>query len=129
MFNAGEYWITVAEVKGFTNTAHRVLTPTEWDALTEYISILPDRGDVIPDTEGLRVVRWPAASQGKNGHVRAVYYFRDLNTPVYLLALYERGERLYLTSGEKRIIRELIGDIVASYGIKWADRLANPGAA
>ena len=129
MFNAGEYWICVAEVKGFSNAAHRVLTPTEWDALTEYISILPDRGEVISDTCGLRVVRFPAASQGKNGHVRVVYYFRDLNTPVYLLALYEKGERLYLTSGEKRIIRELIEEIVSAYGAQWAERLFAPGAA
>jgi hypothetical protein len=129
MFNADQYWITVAEVKGFSNAAHRVLTPAEWDALTEYISILPDRGDVISDCSGLRVVRWPAASQGKNGHIRVVYYFRDLNTPVYLLALYEKGERLYLTSGEKRIIRELIEEIVSAYGIKWAERLTSPGAA
>lgn len=118
MFNADQYWITVAEVKGFYKAAERVLTTSEWDALTEYISIMPDRGHVIPDTDGLRVVRWPAASQGKNGCIRVVYYFRDLNTPVYLLAIYEKGERLYLTSGEKRIIREIIGEIAYAYGAK-----------
>lgn len=129
MFNAEQYWITVAEVKGFTDHAHRVLTPKEWDTLTEYISVLPDRGEVMADTGGLRVVRWPAASQGKNGHVRAVYYFRDLNTPVYLLALFERGERLYLTSADKRIIRELVAEIVSAYGTKWAAKFHAPGAA
>lgn len=129
MFNADKYWITVAEVKGFTNSAHKLLTPHEWDTLIEYISVLPDRGDTIDDTSGLRVVRWRAESQGKGGNVRVVYYFRDLNTPVYLLALYEKGERLYLTSGEKRIVRELVDEIVAAYGMRWAERFADLGAA
>jgi hypothetical protein len=115
MFNADRYWITIAELKGFSEQANDVFTMSEWEALTQCLSVNPGYGEIIPETGGVRVVKWPAASQGKGGHVRVVYYFRDLNIPVYMLAIYERGERLNLTSADKRIIRALVEEVVASY--------------
>lgn len=124
MFAADQYWITVAEVQCFSQDAEEVFTRQEWEDLTHCIAIDPLVGDLLPDTDGVRVLRWPAESQGKNGHVRVAYYFRDLNTPVYLLALFRKGERLSLTEADKRIIRALVGDIVAAYGVRrvvyWA---------
>lgn len=115
MFNADRYWITIAEVRGFSDDAARVFTMMEWEALTQCLSVNPSYGEVIPDTGGVRVVRWSAESQGRKGNVRVLYYFRDLNVPLYLLALYERGERLNLSTADKRIMRLLVDEIVASY--------------
>lgn len=130
MFNADQYWITVAEVKGFTKAAKSALSEQELDALIELLSLNPTIGDVIPDTNGVRFLPFPAKSQGRNGRVRIIYYFRDLNAPVYLLALYGKGERMHLTATHKGLIRELVDELVNTYRIKWADNdAAQTGAA
>lgn len=115
MINAKKYWITVAEVQQFSKDAARIFTMAEWEALTQCLSVNPGYGEIIPDTDGIRMVRWPAESQGKGGNVRILYYFRDLNIPLYMLAIYERGERLSPSSTEKRLMRLLVKEVVASY--------------
>ena len=72
----------------------------------------PDAGEVIPGTGGIRKVRWPARGQGKRGGARVIYYFRDLNMPVYLLAAYAKGEKINLTAGEKKAMRKAVDLIV-----------------
>lgn len=114
MYISARYWITIAEVKEFTSAANRVFTISEWDALNEILALNPEAGGIIPDTGGLRMIRWPAESQGKKGAVRVVYYFRDLDTPVYLIAIYEKGERFSLSAADKRAIRALVSEIAGS---------------
>ena len=41
-----------------------------------------------------------------------IYYFRDLNAPLYLLAVYAKGEKLNLTGAEKKQMRRLVDYIV-----------------
>lgn len=129
MIKAASYWITIAEVKEFSGHAASVFTMAEWEALSQCISMNPAYGEVIPDTGGVRVVKWPAESQGRNGHVRVIYYFRDLNMPLVMIAIFERGERLNLSSADKRIIRELVDDLVASYLPGVSSRVIPGGAA
>lgn len=129
MFNTDNYWITIAEVRGFSSTADTVLTKHEREALTDYLAIHPLAGDVIEETGGVRMIRWPAQSQGRNGNVRIIYFFRDLNMPVYLLAIYEKGERMSLLKSEKREIRNLVEELVETYGVQWAAFATSSGAA
>lgn len=129
MFNADNYWITIAEVKGFMRAADTVFSIMEREALTDYLAMDPLSGDVIPDTDGVRMVHWPSSKSGENSSVRVIYFFRDLNMPVYLLALYERGERFSLSAREKAAIRGLVAEIVATYAANRRARASHPGAA
>lgn len=119
MFSASEYWITIGEVKGFIRAASEIFTVNELEALVDYIAVNPDAGDIIPGTGGIRKLRWPARSQGKRSGARVIYYFRDLNMPVYLLGLYTKGEKVDLSEKEKRLMRALVGEIVEAYAVKW----------
>ena len=116
MFGATEYWITIAETKGFSADAAMVFSLAEFEAFTQCLSVSPTLGDIIPGTGGVRRFSCPAASQGRNGRARVLYYFHDLNVPVFLLAVYRRGESLRLSSADKRMIRSLVDELVASYG-------------
>ena len=129
MFNADQYWITIAEVKGFTQAADEVFTIEERDTLVEFLALYPLAGEVIPDTNGVRRIKWSATNQGGRGGANVVYFFRDLNTPVYLLALYRKGENMKLSNWEKREIRRLVKDIIDTYGIKHLIQFASNGAA
>jgi hypothetical protein len=42
-----------------------------------------------------------------------IYYFRDLNMPVYLLAVYAKGEKINLTHREKIQMRQAVEDIAS----------------
>ena len=112
MFNAGSYMITIAEMDGFTNEAEDIFTKDEYSELVLFLAEHPDAGEIIPGTGGVRKVRWPARGQGKRGGARVIYYFRDLNVPVYLLAVYAKGEKLNLTMKEKNTMEKLVDQIV-----------------
>jgi hypothetical protein len=112
MFNACNYNITIAEIDGCIRDVEAVFTQEEYEDLISHLSVYPESGKIIPDTGGIRKLRWRARGQGKRGGARVIYYFRDLNMPVYLLAVYAKGEKLDLTAGEKREMRELVDAIV-----------------
>lgn len=112
MFDASEYWITVVELPSCAKDLEGVLTPEEREGLIAYIARHPDEGAIIPDTGGLRKVRWGARGKGKRGGARIIYYFRDLNMPVYLLAAFVKGEKIDLTKAEKMAMRKVVDALV-----------------
>jgi mRNA-degrading endonuclease RelE of RelBE toxin-antitoxin system len=115
VFEADDYWITVVELPGFAKAAGGVLTPDEIDGLTLFLANNPDDGEVIPGTGGLRKMRWAAKGKGKRGGARVIYYFRDLNMPLYLLTLYAKGEKVRLSEADKRQARALVDEIVRTH--------------
>ena len=72
-----------------------------------YIAANPEAGDVIPDTGGVRKVRWSRPGTGKRGGVRVVYFYRDAKRPLYLLMVYAKARTEDLSPAEKRSVREL----------------------
>jgi hypothetical protein len=112
MFNAGSYLISIAEMDDFFVDAKKIFTEDEYEELILFLAEHPDAGEIMPGTGGVRKVRWPAKGQGKRGGARVIYYFRDLNVPVYLLAVYAKGEKLNLTEAEKRQMSKIVDSIV-----------------
>jgi len=112
MFNAGSYYISISEMQMFIDDASRIFTEEEYESLVLFLANHPDAGEIIPATGGVRKVRWPARGQGKRGGARVIYYFRDLNVPVYLLAVYAKGEKINLTEAEKKVMRRTVEKIV-----------------
>jgi mRNA-degrading endonuclease RelE of RelBE toxin-antitoxin system len=122
MFLASDYMITIVELSSFQADANEVFTDDQLDKLIDFISANPHYGDIIPATGGVRKIRWGAGHKGKRGGVRVIYYFRDLNMPVFLLAVYKKGEKLNLTMGEREAMRHLVDQLVANYHVrKWAN--------
>ena len=62
---------------------------------------------MIPDTGGVRKVRWVRAGSGKRGGVRVVYFYHDAGRPLYLLMVYAKARREDLSPDEKRAVRAL----------------------
>lgn len=109
MFDASNYGITVVEMPQFALNASEILTWEEIEGLITYVAQQPDDGRVIPDTSGIRSLKWPAC---RRSGARVIYYFRDLNMPVYLLAVLKPGERCRFTKTEKAGMRALVEDLV-----------------
>ena len=104
-----EVWttpITVAETQSFLRQAHDVWSDDEREAFIDFIARNPEAGDIIRDGERVRKVRWGRQGRGKRGGVRVIYFFHDLETPLYLLLVYAKAVRTDLSPDAKKAVRE-----------------------
>jgi hypothetical protein len=111
-FKANDYMITIVELRTFQEDADDIFTDHEREELSDFIAANPHYGDVIPGTGGVRKIRWGASGRGKRGGARVIYYFRDLNMPVFLIAAYKKGEKMNLTMAEREQMRTLVDCLV-----------------
>lgn len=72
-------------------------------------------GDIIPDTSGLRKIRWKGNGKGKRAGARVIYYFYDENHPIYLLFAYSKNVQINLTDQEKKLMRSLVQQLKNSF--------------
>ena len=100
-------FITVAETPLFIRQADDVWDNDEREAFIEFIARNPEAGDVIPDTGGVRKVRWMRVGSGKRGGARVIYFYFNAQRPLYLLMVYAKARRENLTPDEKRAVRRL----------------------
>jgi RelE toxin of RelE / RelB toxin-antitoxin system len=99
--------ITVAETPLFLRQAERVWSPAQHDEFVDYIAGNPEAGDVIPESGGIRKVRWGREGAGKRGGVRVIYFFHHPDRPLYLLMVYAKARKEDLSADEKRTVRQL----------------------
>jgi mRNA-degrading endonuclease RelE of RelBE toxin-antitoxin system len=111
-WRSNEYPITVVELKSATKDLERFLSQDEIVKLIDFLAFNPDGGEVIPETGGVRKTRWRFRHKGKSTGLRIIYYFHDLNMPLYVLAVYSKGEVLRLTKKEELEMRKLVKALV-----------------
>jgi hypothetical protein len=104
---AGKF-VTVAETPLFVRQAAAVWDEEDREAFVSFIARTAEIGVVIPDTGGVRKVRWARPGSGKRGGARVIYFYRDTHTPLYLLMVYAKSRQADLTPREKRTVRELV---------------------
>jgi mRNA-degrading endonuclease RelE of RelBE toxin-antitoxin system len=110
-----ERLMTVAQTAPFIRQAAKLWTEDDRNAFVDFIAANPDAGDVIPDTGGLRKVRWGRTGTGKRGGVRIIYFYHDDTMPLYLLLIYAKTERENWTRDEKRRAQALTEAIKQTY--------------
>jgi hypothetical protein len=98
--------ITVAETQSFIRQAESVWNEEERGVFIDYIARNPEAGDVIPDTGGIRKVRWGRQGSGKRGGTRIIYFFYDRSAPIYLLMVYAKSVRDDISPEAKKTLRE-----------------------
>jgi hypothetical protein len=67
-----------------------------------FIARNPEAGDVIPETGGVRKLRWRRQGTGKRGGVRVIYFYHNAQMPIFLLLIYAKARREDMTPDEKR---------------------------
>jgi len=111
LLDRGTRLVTVVELVTFLRAATKVWGEDEREAFVDYVAANPEAGDVIPDTGGLRKVRWGRQGAGKRSGVRVVYYFYDLERPLYLITVYAKAAREDLNPDEKRTLTALAAEL------------------
>ena len=103
--------IAVAETPLFVRQAADVWTRDEHDAFVDFVARNPEAGDVIPETGGVRKLRWRRPGTGKRGGVRVVYFYYDPDNPIYLLMVYAKAGQGDMTPDEKKAVRKLTAEL------------------
>src|SRR5271156_1726413 len=98
--------ITVAETVIFQRQAGDVWSAEEREAFIDFIARNPEAGDIIRDGGGVRKVRWSRKGTGKSGGARVIYFFYNLDTPLYLLLVYAKAVRADISPDAKKVVRE-----------------------
>ena len=73
-----------------------------------YIAEHPDSGDVVPQSGGIRKIRWRRAGTGKSGGVRVIYFTRTAEEEVVLLLIYAKSRTDNITGAKLKEIRRVI---------------------
>jgi hypothetical protein len=97
-----ERLLTVAETALFMRQAADIWSDEERSAFVDFIAANPEEGDVIPETGGIRKVRWRRRGSGKRGGVRVIYFYHDADMPLYLLMIYAKARQEDLSAVEKQ---------------------------
>ena len=91
------------------------LWPDYWneDERGEFASWLghsPDAGDVVPESGGVRKVRWSRKGAGKRGGVRVVYFNRLANDEIWLILIYAKSAQDNVPANMLKQLKQEIED-------------------
>ncbi|MDD2865159.1 MAG: type II toxin-antitoxin system RelE/ParE family toxin [Methylococcales bacterium] len=91
---------TVIETPTFQKQAAKIWTDDERLAFIDWIAENPLAGDVIPNADGARKVRWSITGNGKRGGVRVIYFNITEQGTIVLITLYQKSEQTNITKKE-----------------------------
>lgn len=63
----------------------------EYAALQQALMSDPTAGDLVPESGGVRKIRWSVAGRGKRGGLRVIYYARIRQGVIWMLTLYPKN--------------------------------------
>jgi hypothetical protein len=107
--------VSVIESPEFITRVRKIMTIEQQDRLILFLARQPEAGDVIPDSGGVRKLRWQVEGRGKRGGARVIYYFHDFSMPLVLFTAYAKNEKSDLSPKERRAMRALVSSIVDQF--------------
>ncbi|MCE9660695.1 MAG: type II toxin-antitoxin system RelE/ParE family toxin [Burkholderiales bacterium] len=102
--------LTVVETLLFQRQWPLYWTEEQRGEFASFIAGHPTAGDVVPDSGGIRKVRWSRAGSGKSGGVRVIYFTLNAEGEVVLLTLYAKAKTDNLTGSKLKEIRRALED-------------------
>ena len=90
------------------------LSDEEIMEIASVIAADPLAGDLMAGTGGARKLRYAGRGKGKSGGFRTVHYFGGNDVPVFLLAIFSKGDKDNLSKAE-RTLAAILPRIAADY--------------
>jgi mRNA-degrading endonuclease RelE of RelBE toxin-antitoxin system len=98
------------ETRLFTKLVLDYLSDDAYAALQEVLMLNPEAGPVIPDSGGVRKLRWAAPGRGKRGGYRVIYYVRRANGVIWMLTMYPKNVTENISADVLRQIKKEVDD-------------------
>ncbi len=109
-------FVTIVETNFFQKKSRKLFEESELDDLKNFLALSPQTGDIIPGLRGIRKVRWKRNQKGKSGGVRIIYFFYNIEMPIFLLDIYAKSKKSDLSSQEKQELNKIVDTLIESYG-------------
>ena len=87
-----------------------LLSDDEFAKFQRLLIQLPESGDIIPGSGGIRKIRFSAKGKGKRGGARVIYYLAVGQEKIFLLDIYTKDEKADLTLPELNDLRKIVED-------------------
>ena len=100
--------MTLVETPFFLRKAAALLDDEERSELLVFLGVNPEAVDVVPETGGVRKVRWAAKGHGKRGGARVIYFWWTSDDRILLLDIYAKGEQENLGAAEIENLRRKV---------------------
>jgi hypothetical protein len=98
----------IKETSVFTRRIHKILDEDSYRLLQLHLLHVPDSGDIIQGSGGIRKIRWAPTGSGKRGGARIIYYWAvDADTALMLFA-FQKNERADLTPGQLKQLASVV---------------------
>jgi mRNA-degrading endonuclease RelE of RelBE toxin-antitoxin system len=110
--------MTVVETGEFLKQAKPLMSEGERAELAAFLGAEAEAGAVIPETCGVRKIRWALQGTGKRGGARVIYYYHNERMPVFLLSAYAKNRKANLSKAERNAMKRLVPVLVAGYSRK-----------
>jgi hypothetical protein len=110
--------MTVVETERFLNDVKPMMSDSQREELVAFMGVNPEAGEIIPETGGVRKIRWALPGRGKRGGARVIYYYHGERVPVFLLAAYAKNEKANLSMAERNAMKRLVAVLVAGFSVK-----------
>ena len=99
----------------FLRDVEPLLSDAERERLVAFLGANPEAGKTVPETGGVKKVRWALAGRGKRGGARVIYYYHSERLPLFLLTAYPKNEKADLSKAERNAMKRLVQILVAGY--------------
>lgn len=107
--------LSVVELSTFLADTDGVLEEGEKAKLKAHLAANPEAGVLIQGTGGVRKLRWAASGRGKRGGGRVIYYFHNVEIPLYLFKFFTKASKSDLTEKEKKELSGVVASIVEEH--------------
>lgn len=102
--------LTVVETQLFQKQWPAYWAEEERGEFASFLAANPEAGDVVPESGGIRKVRWKRQGMGKSGGVRVIYFIRNDADELVLLTLYAKSKTNNLIGPVLKEIRRALED-------------------
>jgi mRNA-degrading endonuclease RelE of RelBE toxin-antitoxin system len=96
------------ETPKFTDLITKYVDDESYALLQDELCSNPEAGDKIPETHGLRKIRWAASGHGKRGGARIIYFYKTDHDQIYMLYMYPKNAQSDLTKAQRKILERLV---------------------
>ena len=99
----------------FLAATRKLMNEEERVELVRYLAYHPTAGVVVPGTGGVRKLRWGLEGRGKRGGARVIYFFHDMDMPLFLLDAYAKNEKTNLSETQRDRLHYVTKQLVEAH--------------
>ncbi|MDG6894556.1 type II toxin-antitoxin system RelE/ParE family toxin [Volucribacter amazonae] len=98
---------TIVEQEHFKRKADQIWSEEERTSFFTFLIENPLIGDVIPNANGLRKVRWQGSGRGKRGGLRIIYFNLLDDGIIVMLDMYAKNKKENISKNELNQLKKV----------------------